>query len=582
MTSRTHALTIFVACLCAFLMLPFAAALSPHAKPLKGFIYRELGPTQQGTLYVDGSTVTLQTERVTKPILPEDYSAATPDAFKAAMTRAHQRFLTEPKILVGSPSPTGLTIQFVVSSPPPGAQTALNAVASYIGSLFTDPITVTINIGFDSMGPGILGGTTSNYAGSVTWSNTRSGLVSGMDADDTIQSYLPSGSTIPVRYDINSGSITNENRCYFTIANYKATIGSTGGDSADMTINTDYSWDYNPADGVSGYCFQSVVAHEVGHVLGFDTGADFRTDDIEALDVYRFQRTDGSGDYNPDTLSEFQNTARLCWLDQSGSSDDDANSDIISVEYQMSDGDPYQASHFSQYNVDGIMQPAIAQGDTFYPNFYRTADITMFDAIGWDYVAGPGYTLTIQIDPSGAGTVTKNPDQSSYSPGTSVQLTAHPGSGHGFDHWSGDATGSSNPVTITMTKDKTVVAHFGQAPPNTPDMPAGQSFGFENVEYTYSSKTTDANGDNVYYLWDWGDGTQSSWLGPYSSGVTITTPHTFTVSGSYSIRVKAKDVNGAQSGWSPALPVTMPLVYPGHHGFFYELLLKLLHLLFPY
>jgi hypothetical protein len=133
-----------------------------------------------------------------------------------------------------------------------------------------------------------------------------------------------------------------------------------------------------------------------------------------------------------------------------------------------------------------------------------------------------------------------------------------------------------------MTKDKTVVAHFGQAPPNTPDMPAGQSFGFENVEYTYSSRTTDANGDNVYYLWDWGDGTQSSWLGPYSSGVTITTPHTFTASGSYSIRVKAKDVNGAQSGWSPALPVTMPLVYPGHHGFFYELLLKLLRLLFPY
>jgi hypothetical protein len=56
----------------------------------------------------------------------------------------------------------------------------------------------------------------------------------------------------------------------------------------------------------------------------------------------------------------------------------------------MSDGDYYQASHWRQGSVDGIMQPAISSGTTFYPNFYREADIEMFDAIGWDYHIIPG------------------------------------------------------------------------------------------------------------------------------------------------------------------------------------------------
>ncbi len=584
MFHHKQTLTFLVTGLCAFVMLPFAAALSPHTQPSMQFAYRQPGPAQQSTLYADGSTVTLRTESITRPLFAEDSSGATPAAFKAAMTKAHEDFLASPKIIIDSNSGRGLDIQFVVTSPPPGAQAALDAIASYIDGIFSDPIMVTINIGFESMDPGILGGTTSYYAGAVTWTNARAGLVNGMDSDDSIQSYLPTGSTIPVRYDINSATVTNEDRCYFTVADYRSTIGSVSGDCADMTINTDFSWDYDPSNGISSgcYCFRSVVAHETGHVLGFDSGADFRTNDIEALDVFRFQRTDGSYDYNPDTLTEFQSTPRLCWLDVNGDSDDDCNSDIISVEYRMSDGNPYQASHFSQDNVDGIMQPAFYEGETFYPTYYRTADVTMLDAIGYDYSVGLQYTLTVLIDPSSAGTVTKNPNQGGYTPGQTVQLTANAATGYAFDHWSGDASGTSNPVTITMTGNKTVTAHFGEAPPNIPDTPAGQSFGFNNVAYTYSSQTIDTNGDDIYYLWDWGDGTQSSWLGPYHSGVTIATAHTFTATGSFSIRIKAKDIYNKESGWSPALPVTMPLVYPGHHGLFYELLLRFLHRLFPY
>ena len=95
------------------------------------------------------------------------------------------------------------------------------------------------------------------------------------------------------------------------------------------------------------------------------------------------------------------------------------------------------------------------------------------------------------------------------------------------------------------------------APPNKPNTPSGPPSGKPNTVYTYSTSTTDPNSDQVYYLWDWGDGTQSNWLGPYNSGATINTTHTWG-KGSYSIKVKSKDTYGAESAWSDPLTVTMP------------------------
>ena len=67
------------------------------------------------------------------------------------------------------------------------------------------------------------------------------------------------------------------------------------------------------------------------------------------------------------------------------------------------------------------------------------------------------YTLTV-----GAvnGTVTKNPDQATYNHGTAVQLTATPAAGYLFVDWSGDAGGTTNPITITMDGNKNITANF--------------------------------------------------------------------------------------------------------------------------
>jgi uncharacterized repeat protein (TIGR02543 family) len=58
------------------------------------------------------------------------------------------------------------------------------------------------------------------------------------------------------------------------------------------------------------------------------------------------------------------------------------------------------------------------------------------------------------------GTVAKSPNQSYYATGTSVQLAATPSAGYTFTSWSGDATGTTNPLTVSMNGNKNITANF--------------------------------------------------------------------------------------------------------------------------
>lgn len=68
------------------------------------------------------------------------------------------------------------------------------------------------------------------------------------------------------------------------------------------------------------------------------------------------------------------------------------------------------------------------------------------------------YILNTSASPSGSGTVT--PAGGTYDDGTEVILTANPASGYIFDHWSGDATGTTSSVAIVMDSAKSTTAHF--------------------------------------------------------------------------------------------------------------------------
>ena len=73
----------------------------------------------------------------------------------------------------------------------------------------------------------------------------------------------------------------------------------------------------------------------------------------------------------------------------------------------------------------------------------------------------------------------------------------------------------SEPFNITIVDN---------TPPNKPEV-HGPARGKPGETYLYTFKTTDPENDDVYYYVDWGDGSNSRWLGPYDSGVQESASH---------------------------------------------------------
>jgi uncharacterized repeat protein (TIGR02543 family) len=71
------------------------------------------------------------------------------------------------------------------------------------------------------------------------------------------------------------------------------------------------------------------------------------------------------------------------------------------------------------------------------------------------------YALTVNIVPSSVpGSVSRNPDKAACVYGDQVTLAGTAASGYAFYNWSGDASGTSNPFTLTIDGNKTVTAKF--------------------------------------------------------------------------------------------------------------------------
>jgi hypothetical protein len=69
-----------------------------------------------------------------------------------------------------------------------------------------------------------------------------------------------------------------------------------------------------------------------------------------------------------------------------------------------------------------------------------------------------GYTLTVYSQ--GSGTIAENPTNSSYPSGVTVTLTAAPSTGWYFANWSGNASGTNNPLNVTMNSNLVITGAF--------------------------------------------------------------------------------------------------------------------------
>ncbi len=146
--------------------------------------------------------------------------------------------------------------------------------------------------------------------------------------------------------------------------------------------------------------------------------------------------------------------------------------------------------------------------------------------------------------------------------GRAYAVTAGEGSGLGWPMFRHDCLHSACfPLTVNQ-------------PPTVGNI-SGPLYGKPGVNYTFCVTVNDPDGDTVFCLWEWGDGTSSGWLGPYASGEEICVTHAWPNEGSFDIQVKLKDEYGAESEWSEAFkiiidgtPPTVQIIKP-QKGFLY-------------
>ena len=78
----------------------------------------------------------------------------------------------------------------------------------------------------------------------------------------------------------------------------------------------------------------------------------------------------------------------------------------------------------------------------------------------------------------------------------------------------------------------------------------GPAKGVPGTQYTFTFSSIDPENETIELYIDWGDGTNTNWIGPYNSGEIVTLNHIWNAEKEYTIKAKAKDINGAQSEWS--------------------------------
>jgi hypothetical protein len=136
-----------------------------------------------------------------------------------------------------------------------------------------------------------------------------------------------------------------------------------------------------------------------------------------------------------------------------------------------------------------------------------------------------------------------------------------------YDNWYGTA---SPPTTTTSTPAPTEPdptptptepappppASTSNRAPLTPAAASGTVKGWAGMAYSYSTATTDPDGDTLRYTFYWGDA-NSTTTELLKSGVTASSGHTWSKSGTYWIYVKATDSRGAASALSRPLVVSI-------------------------
>lgn len=329
--------------------------------------------------------------------------------------------------LLALPS-TGYALSFNFTPTASTSQAAIDgfaAAGTRWSSLFTDNVTININIDFSALGAGILGSTSStqgtisytgvknalnldktSYADAIAVANLQSGSALSLLMNRTANS--PNGAGSATTFLDNDGD-ANNTTIRMTTANAKALgllAGNNAAVDANIAFSTSFSWDFNPDDGITAgaFDFVGVATHEIGHALGF----------ISGVDILDGNSPNSGGSYFNDNVFTYVSTLDLFRHSaESGKAIDwaaDNRAKYFSLDggitagplfsNGLTYGDGRQASHWKDNLSLGIMDPTSATGEKLA---ISANDVMALDAIGWNRASVPDQSESIALLALAAG-----------------------------------------------------------------------------------------------------------------------------------------------------------------------------------
>ncbi len=196
-------------------------------------------------------------------------------------------------------------------------------------------------------------------------------------------------------------SATKANLKALGFADLDATFGPS---DATITFNSTFSFDFDNRDGVTADTidFETVAAHEIGHVLGFSSSVDVidtvspRPVRLDPLDLLRFADVAGA---DPSTAAEFTTFARSLVPGAAAVFDD--TSAAFAMSTGKNNGDGRQASHWKDDRLTGvlvgIMDPTLPSTTV---ETISAADERALELIGWTLTNGTGASTTSTTQPA--------------------------------------------------------------------------------------------------------------------------------------------------------------------------------------
>lgn len=303
-----------------------------------------------------------------------------------------------------TPATAGLT--FILNNtggvePGTAARAGFEQAAARWASVLTNDVTIRLDVGFRALSSGVLGSAGSSRA-TFAYGSVRNALTTSRTSSADASSVASLGSTLSFLSNeagncetlvgCTAGNVasrtldadnTYDNRYVLGQTTLLKALGlrsDTGARDASVTFSTAYSWDFNAADGVSGYDFVGIATHEIGHALGFTSGVDSADSYIgrtgldriawgTILDLFRY-----TGTQRDWTVGGAPCTSADGGLTCIG---------LMSTGRKYGDGK--QASHWKDNRGIGILDPSASRGERLA---ITSADLLGFDIIGWNLAPG--------------------------------------------------------------------------------------------------------------------------------------------------------------------------------------------------